>query len=104
MNQTNLEFVNEVNRLQLEIARKLSAFSFTDPEAAGAITHHLAEACSFCKELGGQRIPAFLSVDPKNRDAAGEIIVDIVNDLEELKEAIIDMEHAMVLLMNHLTS
>ena len=104
MNQTNPQFVNEVNRLQIEVERKLSAFGFTDPDASGAITHHLAETCSLCKKLGGQTIPAFLSVDPSNRDAAGEIIVDVVNDLEELREAIMDMEHAMVLLMNHLTS
>jgi hypothetical protein len=66
MSETNPEFVKEVNRLQIEIEKKLSAFGFTDPEAAGAISHHLAETCSFCKELGGQTIPAFLSVDPKN--------------------------------------
>ena len=69
----------------------------------GTIAHHLAEVAYLGGKLSETDLPAFLNLSAKEGDALGEVVVGMVHDLDEIKEAIIEMEKAMVQLMNHLT-
>ena len=94
-------WISTVSELQDRIALRLSNVGFHDHD--GTIAHHLAEVVYLGGRLAENDLPAFLNLPVKEGDALGEIVVGLVNDLDEIKEAIIEMEKAMVQLMNHLT-
>jgi hypothetical protein len=103
MDQSDEAWVSAVSKLQDRIAKRLSEVGFHDDKSFGTITHHLAEVSYLGGKLSEIDVPAFLNLNVENRDALGDVVAEMVNDLDEMKEAIVEMEKAMVQLMNFLT-
>ena len=100
MDKDNGGWITAISKLQDRIAQRLSAVGFHDQD--GTIAHHLAEIAYLGGKLSETDLPAFLNLSDKDGDALGEVVVGMVNDLDEIKEAILEVEKTMVQLMNHL--
>lgn len=95
--------VEEISKLQNRIAERLDSLGYADdPDSMGNVIHHLAEVAVMGKKLAQQSLPAFLQLSPNEKEALAELIVDMQYELVEMKEAIEDMEPALVRLMNFL--
>ena len=102
MANTPNEEVDEIRRLQNRIDQRLDDLQFFDQEAGGAIIHHLAEVAVLGRKLAETSLQQFLSIPAQEREKLGELIVDIQTDLDEMKEAISDMEASLLKLVNFL--
>jgi len=69
-------------------------------DTRGNIIHHLAEAAVLGKKLAKEHLPRFLDLPLDRREELAQLLVDMNYELTELKEAIGDMEPALVELMN----
>ena len=97
--------VQQVLKLQTQIAERLDGLRFVgDADTEGNIIHHLAEAAVIGKKLAQETLPAFLSLPLDQKEKLGELVVDMQYELSELKEALGEMEPALIKLMNFLTS
>ena len=103
MDKNDEAWVLAVSKLQDQIAQRLSDVGFHDDRSVGTITHHLAEVSYLGGKLSEKDVPAFLNLNVEDRDALGDVVIEMVNDLDEMKEAITEMEKAMAQLMNLLT-
>ena len=94
----------QILRLQAQIAERLDRLGFVgDADTRGNIIHHLAESVVIGNKLVQTFLPTFLSLPLEQRKQLGEIVVDMQCELTELKEALSDMEPALLTLMNFLT-
>lgn len=103
MNKFSQE-ANQISDLQKRIARRLHQLGFVDSEAEGEIVHHLAEVAVLGGKIATVSLPQFLSLTADQRDKLAELVVDIQTDLDEIKEAISDMEASLLKLVNFLSS
>ncbi len=104
MNTDGQSEVQLILALQEKIEQRLQELGFVyDPDGAGNIIHHLAEVAVMGKKLADETLPAFLALPPDRKEQLGELIVGVQYELVELKEAIADMEPALIKLMNFLT-
>jgi hypothetical protein len=94
--------IDKILDWQRRIDRRLKSLGFVEDEAAGNIIHHLAEVSLFGERLKNELMPKFLD-EQIGSEEFGEIIVNLNYELTEIKEAIEDMEPAMLRLMNFLT-
>ncbi len=101
-NEARLDEVKLISSLQERIARKLSDLRYTDDESAGDIIHHLAEVAVLGNNLFKDSIPKFLALPIERTSDLAEIIFSIKWDLEEMKEAIADMDPHLLKLGNFL--
>lgn len=105
MNASEKAEVEQIRKLQTQIAERLDKIGFTaSDDTRGNIIHHLAEFAVMGQRLTQEDIPAFLSLPVDQKERLGDIAVNIHSDLLELKDALIDMEPAFIELMNFLTT
>jgi hypothetical protein len=104
MNDVKLSDTNEIVILQQRIKNRLDELHFSDPESGGEIIHHLAEVTCIGRKLAQQTIPEFLAISPSDVGKLADLTVDIKTDLEEMKEAILDMDAALLKLVNFLNA
>ena len=102
MTNTFNEEVQDIRDLQKRISHKLDQLQFVDQEAGGEIIHHLAEVAVLGRKLADKSLKQFLSLPPDQREKFADLIVDIQTDLDEIKEAISDMEASLLKLVNFL--
>jgi hypothetical protein len=95
------QWVKNVSHLQSQIRSKLLAIGFLRDDEDDNLSHHLAEVAFACSVISSQSIPSFLT---KDRAALGDVSVDLLWDLNEMKDAIASMEKDLIKLMNHLNS
>lgn len=96
--------VQQILGLQEQIGQRLTQLGFVgDDNATGSIIHHLAELSIWGKKLSQASLPAFLDIPLQKKEELGELVVDINYELTEMKEAIEDMEPALIKLTNFLT-
>ncbi len=102
MNDTTDREVKDILNLQERISRRLGELQFADEVSEGAIVHHLAEVVVLGRKLGGSSLQEFLSLPTDQREKLADLAVDIQTDLNEIKEAILDMEPSLLKLVNFL--
>jgi len=96
--------VKEILYLQEQIELRLVQLGFVaDGDSMGNIIHHLAELSVWGKKLTQKTLPSFLTLPLERKDELGCLVVDLNSELIEMKEAIEDMEPALIELMNFLT-
>lgn len=103
MNTPNEE-VQEILSLQEHIGRRLDELKFVNLEAKGEIIHHLAEVAVLGRKLAERSLQQFLSLPAEDGEKLADLAVDIQTDLDEMKEAISDMETSLLKLVNFLNS
>ena len=102
MTNNSNEEVRDILALQERIGRKLDELQFVDQEAQGEIIHHLAEVAVLGRKLADNSLKQFLSLPPDQKEKLADLVVDIQTDLDEIKEAISDMEASLLKLVNFL--
>ena len=60
--------------------------------AATSVIHRLAEATVLAQDLSAESVPLFLELSHDHREALAEVMAHIKRDLDELRDAIQDME------------
>lgn len=96
--------IQQIVELQTRISKRLDQLGFVhDDDASGNIIHHLAELSVWGRRLSQEVLPAFLTLPPEKKEELGDLVVDMNYELTEMKEAIEDMEPAIISLMNFLT-
>jgi len=103
MNTEQDSEVRQVLKLSTQIKERLTELGFVDDDAMGNIIHHLAELSVWGKKLSQEVLPAFLTLPLKRKQELGELVVDTNYELIEMKQAIEDMEPALIKLMNFMT-
>jgi hypothetical protein len=88
--------------LQGRIASRLDDLGYTDAESRGDILHHLPEVAVLGNNLFKDSIPKFLALPVGSASDLADIIVSIQWDLEEMKDAIAEMEPHLLKLVNFL--
>ena len=102
MVNTSDEEVKQILNLQERIGRRLDELKFVDKEAEGEIIHHLAEVAVLGQKIAAMSLPQFLSLATEEEEKLADLAVDIQTDLDEMKEAISDMETSLLKLVNFL--
>jgi hypothetical protein len=103
MNQEQETEVQEILKVSAQIEERLTKLGFAnEDDAIGNIAHHLAEVVVMAKKLADQSLPTFLKLPSSEKETLAELIVDLQYELVEMKEAIEDMEPALIKLMNFL--
>jgi hypothetical protein len=93
--------VQQILVLQQQIALRLHQVGFIgEHDEVGNLAHHLAELSVWGKNLSGEVLPSLLTRDKRE---LGNLVVDLNYELIEMKQAIEDMEPALISLMNFLT-
>jgi len=96
--------VQQILDLQEQIRQRLIQLGFAgDDDDMGNIKHHLAELSLWGEKLSKESLPTFLTLPLQKKEELGELVVDMNYELTEMKQAIEDMEPALIKLMNFLT-
>jgi len=101
-NEVKLDEVKLIADLQECIARKLNDLGYVDGESAGDIIHHLAEVAVLGNKLFKITVPRFLALPAGRSAELADVAVDLQTDLEEMKDAISEMEPHLLRLVNFL--
>ena len=105
MNTEEESEVQDILRLSKQIEERLIQLGFVDDDdAMGNIIHHLAELSLWGKKLSQESLPSFLNLPLQRKEELGQLVVNMNYELTEMKEAIEDMEPALIELMNFLTT
>jgi hypothetical protein len=78
-------------QLQQLISNRLSEFGFADPVTAARISRHLAEISVLGQAFADHTLPLFLSLNRDNLAALSTLVASLKCDLEELSDALIDV-------------
>lgn len=90
-----------IMHLQSRLRIRLAELGFTGLPASNVV-HHLAEAAALAGDLSQSAVPLFLELSPTHRDALLGVVVQLKLDLEELKDAIQDLEPGILELLEFL--
>lgn len=97
--------VDETERiieLQHRILIRLAELGYADADSANRISRHLAEISIFGQAFGQTTLPLFLTLNPDNSDALARLAVSFKCDLEELRDALVDVDRDLQALMEFL--
>jgi len=95
--------VAQILELQSKLKMRLDELGFVDDaDSIGNIIHNLAETAVFGNKLSAEILPAFLNLSTAKRQELGELVVDLQNDLCEIRDSLEQMEPALIKLMNFL--
>lgn len=80
-----------IMELQTRLRIRMAELGFTG--AAGSnVVHYLAEIGALSRDLADQALPLFLELSPAHTQALASVVAHIKWDLEEIRDAIQDME------------
>lgn len=88
--------------LQERIRARLEELGFNGGQSAANVGHHLAEISVLSRQFFDHTLPLFLSMSPEHRSSLAQLIVSIKCDLEELRDALTDIEPDLMELMHYL--
>jgi hypothetical protein len=88
--------------LQNRIRIRLAELGFLSGATSSNIERHLAHVGILSRNFAAQTLPLFLTVSPDHADSIAQLITSIKCDLDELRDAITDLEPDLILLMEFL--
>jgi hypothetical protein len=87
--------------LQSRLRIRLAELGFEGVQASNVV-HHLAEIAALAKDLSADAVPLFLELSPAHKQALAEVVAHLKRDLDEIKDAIQDMEPDLTELLKYL--
>jgi hypothetical protein len=87
--------------LQSQLRIRLAELGFAGLPAA-TVVHHLAEVAALAGDLSDGTVPLFLELSPAHCDALLRVVTHLKWDLDELKDAIQDLEPGLLELLDFL--
>lgn len=87
--------------LQKNLTIRLAELGFNGTRAANVV-HRLAEITVLAKDLADESVPLFLEMSPEHRDAMGALVSHIKWDMDEIRDAISDLEADFIELMSYM--
>ncbi len=88
--------------LQNQLRIRLAELGFQDSQAAAALQRHLAEIAVLGNDFAQHTLPLFLSMSLENSDSIARLAATIKCDLDELRDALSDVETDLLELMEFL--
>ena len=90
-----------IMELQSRLRIRLAEIGFEGVQA-GNVIHHLAEIAALAEDLAAHSVPLFLELSPAHKQALAEVTAHVKRDLDELRDAIQDMEPDFTELLKYL--
>jgi len=90
-----------IMHLQSRLRIRLAELGFAGLPAS-TVVHHLAEVAALAGDLSEGAVPLFLDLSPTHRDALLSVVAQLKLDLDELKDAIQDLEPGILELLEFL--
>jgi len=87
--------------LQSRLRIRLAELGF-EGVAASNVVHRLAEVAGLAQDLAGDSLPLFLELSPAHQQALAEVMALLKRDLDEIKDAIQDLEPDLTELLKFL--
>jgi hypothetical protein len=87
--------------LQSRLRIRLAEVGFGGVQASNVV-HHLAEIAALAQDLAADSIPLFLELSPAHQQALAEVAGHLKRDLDEIRDAIQDMELDFTELLKYL--
>lgn len=78
--------------LQRRIRARLEALAFPNTHVMGNLERHLAEIAVLSRSFFEHTLPLFLTVSLEHRQAIARVAASIRNDLDELRDSLVDIE------------
>jgi len=97
-----LDETERIIELQHRISIRLAELGYADAASANRISRHLAEISILEQAFGQTTLPLFLTLNRDNSDALAQIAVSFKCDLEELRDALTDVDSDLQALMDFL--
>ncbi len=88
-------------QLQTRLDARLHELGFGGNRGA-SVARHLAEISVLSRNFFDHTLPLFLSMSSEHRQSLAQLIVSIKCDLEELRDALTDLDPDLHELMQHL--
>jgi hypothetical protein len=88
--------------LQNQLRIRLAELGFQDSQAAGSLQRHLAEIAVLGNDFAQYTLPLFLSMSLENSESIAQLAATIKCDLDELRDALSDVQTDMIELMQFL--
>jgi hypothetical protein len=98
----SLDETERIIELQHRISIRLAELGYADTDSANRISRHLAEISILGQAFGETTLPLFLTLNRDNSDALAQLAVSFKCDLEELRDALIDVDRDLHTLMEFL--
>jgi hypothetical protein len=80
-----------IMELQSRLRIRLAELGF-EGVAASNVVHHLAEIAGLTHDLAESSLPLLVELSPAHTQAVTDVVAHIKRDLDEIKDAIQDME------------
>jgi hypothetical protein len=94
----------EVIALQEQLSIRLRELGYGDQASADHMSRQLASIAVLGKAFAESTVPLFLSVNPQHADALADLSTSIKCELEEMSDAIVDVDPDLRSLMQFLDS
>jgi hypothetical protein len=88
--------------LQRRISARLAELGYADVESAARISRHLAEISVLGESFAQTTLPLFLTMNRDNSEALAQLAVSLKCDVEELRDALVDVDRDLHALMEFL--
>jgi predicted component of type VI protein secretion system len=92
----------QIVELQQRISQRLAELGYADTQSANILSRHLAEIAVLGHAFANTTLPLFLSVNADNADALARLAVSLKSDLEEISDALLDVNRELGSLMEFL--
>ena len=96
------EEAQQILTLQQQLLQRLTELGYAEPNSAVRIARHLAEISVLARAFAEHTLPLLLNVNVENRSAINQLAVSLKVDLEELGDAITDVDADLRSLMEFL--
>lgn len=90
-----------IMELQSRLRIRLAELGFEGVQASNVV-HHLAEITALAQDLAIDSVPLFLELSQAHKQALTEVVTHLKRDLDEIKDAIQDMEPDLTELLKYL--
>ena len=87
--------------LQSRLRIRLAELGFGGVHSSN-VMHHLAEVAALAHDLANDSVPLFLELSPAHKESLANVVAHLKWDLDEIKDAIQDMEPDLTELLKFL--
>jgi len=94
----------EIVEVQQRVSARLLELGFGNGERERSLVHHLAEISVLSRNFAEHTLPLFLTISPDHDDAIARLAVSIKCDLDEIRDAINDVQVDLIELMKFLNT
>lgn len=82
----------EIIELQAQLGDRLKDIGGLEANSRDSLARHLAHVAVLSRALSDRIVPLFLSMDLRHRELLRKLIVSMKHDMDELRDAIQDLE------------